>query len=104
MICIFDVHTAAFAIGIRMPCFFVTTDALQHGFNLRVFVGVMTILAALRVRRLDVISVIEIFDDAPFAVLPPIRTFFRIAQLNGSCWRWLAGNGSGLSWHRSWRR
>lgn len=79
MISILDVNASAFAFGILMAGFFVTTDALQDGFNSRIFVGVMAILAALCVRRLDMISVIEIFDDAPFVVLSPMRTFFRIA-------------------------
>ena len=81
---VLNLYPTAFAFRIRMPGFFMATDALQHGFNARVFVRMVAILAALRIGWLDVISMIEIFDHAPFVVLPPMRTFFRIPQANDS--------------------
>lgn len=79
---ILNIYAAAFGICIRVSEFLVTGDAPEHGFDARIFVRVMAILAALRIRRFDVIAVIEIFDHTPFVVLSPMRTFFRIAQTN----------------------
>lgn len=77
---LFHIHSAAFARGIRMAGFLVTGNALGDGLDSRVLVGVMAILAALRIVRFDVSSVIEIFDHAPLVMLSPVRTFLRIAQ------------------------
>ena len=76
---VFDIHAAAFFICVGMAGFLVATDALGNLFNASVFVGVMAILTAFRILRLNMRAVIEIFDHAPFRVLPPMRTFFRIA-------------------------
>lgn len=75
----FHVYTAAFFRGIRVVCVLVTGDAFLDDFLTRNFVRVVTGFATLGVFRLDVRTVIEIFDHAPFRVLPPMRTFFRIA-------------------------
>lgn len=99
VISLFHIDAAAFAIGVRVPGFLMTGHAFQHGFHARVLVRVMAILAALRVIRFDVSSVIEIFDYAPFVVLPPMRTVFRIAKPDDACRRWLHGSaGSGRRW------
>lgn len=76
---LFHIHSPAFTSRIRMIGFLVATDALRDGLDSRVFVGVMAILAALRVVRFDVISVIEIFDHAPLVMLSPVRTFLWVA-------------------------
>ncbi len=80
MIGVLDVDAAALLRGVGMIGLLVAGDALQDRFLPGVLVGVMAILAPLGIRRFEMIAVIEIFDDAPFAVLAPMRTLFRIAQ------------------------
>ena len=77
---LFDVDASTFAISIRVTDFLMTGHAFQHNFHARILVRVVTILAACRIRRFDVSSVIKIFDHAPFVMLPPMRTLFRIAK------------------------
>lgn len=115
VVSVFDIHAAAFFLGVGMTGFFVATDALGYFFDARVFVGVMAILTAFRVLRLNVRAVIEVFDHSPSVVLSPVRTFFRIAQANNARWAGLACAGGRrlgrlLSWRgcrsrgRCWRR
>ena len=79
VISVLHVHAAAFARRVRIICALVTGEAFQHLLRLGVLVGMVTILALIRVFRFRVISVIEVFDDAPFGMLSPLRTLFRIA-------------------------
>ncbi len=78
VISVLHINLTAFARRVRVIGLFVTSDALEHRLHARVFVGVMTILATSRIRRLRVVPVIEVFDDAPLGVLAPMRTFLRI--------------------------
>lgn len=79
VISILHVNFAALTRRVRVINFLVTSDALEHRLHARVFVGVMTILATGRIRRLRMIAVVKVFDDAPFGVLSPMRTLLRIA-------------------------
>lgn len=79
MISLLDVNAPALLLRVRMIRLLVTGDALQDFFHPGVFVGVMAILAPLGIVRLGVVSVVEVFDDAPLGVLAPMRTLFRIA-------------------------
>lgn len=92
VISLFDVDASTFAISIRMTDFLMTGHAFQHNFHARILVRVMTILAACRIRRFDVSSVVEIFDHAPFVMLPPMRTLFRIAKPDDARRRRLRGS------------
>src|SRR5262249_18529402 len=79
VISVLHVNAATFIRCVRVIRALVTSQALQHLFHTSVLVGVMTILTPLRVFRLRMIAVIKVFDDAPFGMLPPLRTLFRIA-------------------------
>lgn len=79
VISVLHVNIAAFARRVRVIGLFVAGNALQHQFLARVFVSVMAILASLGIRRLRVVSMVEVFDDAPSGVLAPMRTLLRVA-------------------------
>ena len=85
MISVLDVYAAAFACGIRVIRRLMAGEALQHLFRLGVLIGVMTILTLIGIFRLDMISMIEVLDNAPFSVLPPLIALFRIAQPDDAC-------------------
>lgn len=57
----------------------VASETLQHLFHLGVFVGVVTILALIRVFRLCMVSMIKVLDDTPLGMLSPLVALFRIA-------------------------
>lgn len=80
VISLFDIDAAAFAVGVGVSDFLMAGHAFQHDFHTRILVRVMTILTAFRIRRFDVSPVIEIFNHAPFVMLPPVRTLFRVAK------------------------
>jgi len=52
----------------------VAVKACQHFFRLGILVGMVTILTLIRVFRLSVIRVVEVCDDAPLGMLPPLVT------------------------------
>ena len=79
MVSVLHVNAAAFIRCVRVIGPFVTGEALQHLFHLGVFVGVMAIFAPCRVFRLNMVPVIEVFDDSPLGMLSPLIALFRIA-------------------------
>ena len=76
---VLHVNATAFISSVRVIRPLVTGEALQHLFRFGVLVGVVTIFTLIRVFRLRVIAVIEVFDDSPFGMLPPLIALFRIA-------------------------
>src|SRR5262245_5119181 len=81
---VLHVNAAAFIRCIWVIRPLVTAEALQHLFRFGVLVSVVTILTLVRVFRLNVSSVIEVFDDAPFGMLAPLIALFRIAHFNNA--------------------
>ena len=79
MVGVLHVDAAGFTRRVRMIRPLVAGDALQHLLHFGVLVGVVTILTLIRVFRLCMVPVIEIFDDAPLGMLSPLIAFFRIA-------------------------
>src|SRR5262245_47458282 len=65
---VLHINSTAFIRCIRVIRPLVTAEALQHLFRFGVLVGVVTIFTLIRVFRLYMVSVIEVFDDAPLGM------------------------------------
>lgn len=76
---VLHVDAAGFIRRVRVIRPFVAVQTLLHWFYFGVLVGVVTLLAIRRVFRLYMVSVIEVFDDAPLGMLTPLIALFRIA-------------------------